>query len=200
MGLAAGALCAAIGLAGSVALPATAARAASHATATRAEACAGSKRSNPVAVTLRGVRSAYSAGGRWSTLRLTLHNGTRTGCGQLKPVLVYGARDRTLRVDAVRLETRLDGHWRAVPLSAALGELAAAVGPAGGLWLRAGQTTTLTVRMRVARSAPHGEWLSLAVAYAPLRRRGTTVSWPVGVTNPSYFRVVASHASTTRPA
>ncbi|WP_052441776.1 hypothetical protein [Streptacidiphilus anmyonensis] len=145
-------------------------------------------------MTLRGVRSAYAAGGRWSTLRLSLHNGARTVCGQLEPVLVYGARNRTLRPDAVRLETRLDGHWRAVPLNAALGELAGAVGPAGGLRLRPGQTATLTVRMRLARGAPHGEWLSLAVAYGPTRHRGTTVTWPVGVTDPAYFRVVAAHA------
>ncbi|WP_152627408.1 hypothetical protein [Streptacidiphilus melanogenes] len=141
-------------------------------------------------MTLRGVRSVYAAGGRWSTLRLTVHNGTRTVCRRLRPVLVYGARNRTLRVDAVRLETRLGGHWRAVPLSAALGELTGAVGPAAGLRLHSGQTTTLTLRMRLARGAPHGEWLSLAVAYAPVPHQGTTVIWPVGVTNPAYFRVV----------
>jgi hypothetical protein len=126
---------------------------------------------------------------------MTLHNTTRAVCAQLDPVLVYGARSRTLRGGAVRLETRRGGRWEAVPLKAALGELAGAVGPAGGLRLHPGETVTLTVRMRVARTAPRGEWLSLAVAYAPLQSKGTTVSWPVGVTNPAYFRVVP-HRST----
>ncbi|WP_143094125.1 hypothetical protein [Streptacidiphilus jiangxiensis] len=158
-------------------------------------ACAGASRTNPVAVTLSGVRTAYRAGGSWSQLRMTLHNRTRAVCAQLSPVLVYGARNRTLRAGAVGLETRLGGRWRPVALNAALGELAGAVGPAGGLRLQPGGTVTLTVRMRLARSAPRGEWLSLAVAYAPLQSKGTTVSWPVGVTDPAYFRVVA-HRST----
>jgi hypothetical protein len=213
------AICAAIATPGSVALPATAASAttqaahvtqaarvmqAAHAThvaksappaGAPSKACAGATWSNPVGVALTGVRAAYVAGGRWSTLRLTLHNSTRTVCAQLKPVLVYGARNRTLRVDAVRLERWLAGHWRRVTLNAALGELAAAVGPAGGLRLHPGETRTLTVRMRVARSAPRGEWLSLAVVYAPLQNKGTTVIWPVGVTNPAYFRVVSSRTA-----
>lgn len=190
-------------MAGSVALP-TAAHAAGQApwarhfappaaAATHPRACSGATRSNPVTVTLRGVRSAYAAGGRWSTLRLSLRNGTRAVCGQLRPVLVYGARDRTLRVDAVQLQTRIGGHWRSVTLNAALGELAGSVGPTGGLRLRPQGTATLTVRMRLARGAPRGEWLSLAVAYAPLQNKGTTVTWPVGVTDPAYFRVVSRH-------
>lgn len=191
--LAALAICAAIGLVGSTALPVPGAHAASRVAATP-EACAGAARTNPVEVTLAGVRSAYAAGGRWSTLRLTLHNGTRTVCGRLKPVLVYGARNKTLRANAVRLETRLGGHWHVVPLTAELGELAGAVGPAGGLRLHPGQSTSLTVRMRLARGAPRGEWLSLAVAYAPLQQKGTTVVWPVGVADPAYFRVVRAHA------
>jgi hypothetical protein len=208
-GLVTAAICAAIATTGSLALPCAPAQAstAPHRQsvvqlqnparlahrpqrAAGPRACAGATRSNPVAVTLTGVRSAYAAGGRWSTLRLTLHNGTHRVCGRLKPVLVYGARGRTLRADAVRLQTRLGGRWRTVPLSAALGELAGAVGPAGGLRLHPGETRSLTVRMRLARGAPHGQWLSLAVAYAPLQHKGTTVTWPVGVTDPAYFRVV----------
>ncbi|MEZ0066062.1 hypothetical protein ABIA32_002071 [Streptacidiphilus sp. MAP12-20] len=155
----------------------------------RAAACAGAARPSPMAVTLSGVRAAYAAGGGWSTLRLTVRNRTRSVCGQLKPVLVYGARDRTLRVDAVRLESRRGGRWQRVNLDAALGELAGQIGPSRGLSLRPGESVTLQVRMRLSRSAPHGEWLSLAVAYAPMQTKGTTVAWPVGVTNPSYFRV-----------
>ncbi|RAG86266.1 hypothetical protein DN069_07335 [Streptacidiphilus pinicola] len=194
-------------MAGSIALP-TAASAASPAHRTRTaarqaaapaaqppKACPGATRSNPVAVTLRGVRSAYAAGGRWSTLRLSLHNGTRAVCGQLRPVLVYGARNRTLRPDAVRLQTRIGGHWRSVTLNAALGELAGTVGPTNGLRLAPGRTVMLTVRMRLAAGAPRGEWLSLAVAYAPLQSKGTTVTWPVGVTNPAYFRVVGGRGA-----
>jgi hypothetical protein len=188
------AICAAIGMAGAISVPTSSAQATTRAVATAPGACAGATRSNPVAVTLTGVFSAYTAGGRWSTLRLTLHNRTRTVCGQLKPVLVYGARDRTLRVDAVRLESRRGGQWRVVPLSAALGELVGAVGPTTGLRLQPGQTTTLTLRMRVTRGAPHGEWLTLAVAYAPVRQKGSTAVWPVGVTSPSYFRVVPAHS------
>ena len=216
---AAAAICAAIATAGSIAVPTAAhaagpahrahgaarhsapaaAPAAPAAQAPKAPpACAGAKKSNPVAVTLSGVRSAYAAGGRWSTLRLSLRNGTRAVCGQLKPVLVYGARNRTLRVDAVRLQTRIGGHWRTVTMNAALGELAGAVGPADGLRLRSQETATLTVRMRLARSAPRGEWLSLAVAYAPLQSKGTTVTWPVGVTDPAYFRVVGGRGSGVR--
>jgi hypothetical protein len=47
--------------------------------------------------------------------------------------------------------------------------------------------------MRLARGAPRGEWLALAVVYTSAQRKGSTVDWPVGVTNPSYFRVVAAH-------
>ncbi|MBF9067572.1 hypothetical protein [Streptacidiphilus fuscans] len=161
-----------------------------------APVCAGAAQPNPIAVTLTGVRRGYVRGGGWATLRLTLHNRTRTVCGQLKPVLVYGARSRSLRVDALRLETRLSGRWRSVGVDAALGELAGEVGPRSGLSLRPGATAALTLRMRLTRSAPTGDWLSLAVAYAPLQTKpgkgapsGTTQAWPVGVTNPLYFRV-----------
>jgi hypothetical protein len=191
------AICAAIGLAGTIAVPTSSAQATSRAAVTASVACAGATRSNPVAVTLTGVRTAYAADGRWSTLRVTLHNRTRTVCGGLKPVLVYAARDKTLHVDALRLESlesRRGGHWRVVPLTAALGELVGAVGPTTGLRLQPGQTTTLTVRMWLTGSAPHGEWLTLAVAYAPVRQKSSTVTWPVGASNPSYFRVVAAHA------
>ncbi|MEY9871827.1 hypothetical protein ABH931_001300 [Streptacidiphilus sp. MAP12-33] len=168
-------------------LPVSAAQAAQ---AAPAPACAGAARSNPVAVTLGGVRSAYPVGGPWTSMRLTLRNRTRAVCGRLDPVLVYGARNRTLRRDAVRLETLTGNRWRAVPLRTALGELTGAVGPAQGLRLRPGASVTLTVRMRFTRSAPRGQWLSLAVAYAPMEAKGTSVDWPVGVTNPAYFRVV----------
>jgi hypothetical protein len=165
--------------------------------------CAGAAQPNPIAVTLTGVRRGYVRGGGWSTLRLTLHNRTRSACGQLKPVLVYGARSRTLRVDALRLETRLAGRWRSVGVDAALGELAGEVGPRSGLSLRPGATAALTLRMRLTRSAPTGDWLSLAVAYAPLQTKpakgapsgSTTQAWPVGVTNPLYFRVTGRPAA-----
>jgi hypothetical protein len=151
-----------------------------------------------VLVTLTGVRSAYPPGGGWSTLRLTLHNRTRAVCAQLDPVLVYGARGRTLKAGAVRLETRLGGRWRPVALHAALGELVGGVGPAPGLRLLPGESRTLTVRMRLVRTAPHGEWLALAVAYAPMQHKGTTVDWPVAVTDPAYFRVGPATAPRSR--
>ncbi|WP_157597480.1 hypothetical protein [Streptacidiphilus rugosus] len=155
----------------------------------RAAPCADASRPSPMAVTLSGVHGAYRAGGGWTTLRLTVRNRTGAVCAQVRPVLVYGARGRTLRANALRLESLRGGHWHRVDLDPALGQLAGRVGPSAGLRLRAGESATLQVRMRVTRAAPHGEWLSLAVAYAPMQSKGTTVSWPVGVTNPSYFRV-----------
>lgn len=191
-------LTAAVLLAGAAA-PASAADAAGFREVqhTTAPACVGATQPDPIAVALTGVRPGYVRGGGWSTLRLTLRNRTRTVCGRVEPVLVYGARSHTLRVGAVRLETLWAGRWRAVDVDAALGELAGEVGPRAGLRLRPGATVALTLRMRLARSAPTGDWLSLAVAYAPLRTKQgkgpsavtTTQAWPVGVTDPLYFRV-----------
>jgi hypothetical protein len=139
-------------------------------------------------VTLRGVGSGYREGGVWSTLRLGNRNRSGAACRQLRPVLVYGAQGRTLRPGAVHLETLRGGHWHRVGLTAALGELLGEVGSHGGLRLGTGEEVTLTLRMRLTGQAPSGGWLTLAVAYVPMVTKGSTVAWPVEVTEPTYFR------------
>ena len=157
----------------------------------------------PLALRLHGVRRFYREGGGWSPIRLTLRNRLGRRCAGVRPVLVFGLRAGALRHGDVRLQWRRGGGaggsgggWRTVPLRAEAAVsspeavLAGQTGPAAGLAVAAGSRAAVPMRMRIGRGAPLGQWLTMAVGFEPVVLDGQPVPLPVGISNPSLFRVV----------
>ena len=143
-----------------------------------------------LALRLRGLHRVYPAGGRWSGFSLTVGNRLAVPCRRVAPVVVFGARSRTLHRGDVQLQWRkAAGRWHPVALLDEAGVLAGKAGPAAGIGPAPGSRTTVPLRLRFGRSAPGGQWLTMAVGFAPVRLGGQLVPLPVGVSEPYLFRV-----------
>ena len=143
-----------------------------------------------LALRLRGLHRVYPAGGRWSRFSLTVGNRLAVPCRRVAAVVVFGARSRTLHRGDVQLQwRRAAGRWNPVGLLDEAGVLAGKVGPAAGTGLAAGSRTAVPLRLRFGRSAPDGQWLTMAVGFVPVRLGGQSVPLPVGVSEPYLFRV-----------
>jgi len=164
----------------------------------------------PLALRLHGVRRFYREGGGWSPIRLTLRNRLGRRCAGVRPVLVFGLRAGGLRHDDVRLQWRRGGGagggpgggWRTVSLrveaavSSPEAVLAGQTGPAAGLAVAAGSRVAVPMRMRIGPGAPLGQWLTMAVGFEPVVLAGQPVPLPVGISDPSLFRVVHGQGHT----
>ncbi|MEY9963154.1 hypothetical protein ABIA33_001187 [Streptacidiphilus sp. MAP12-16] len=144
----------------------------------------------PLTLRFKGLHGVYRAGGQWSRFRLTVRTRAGQSCAGVRPVVVFGARNRTLRRGDVRLQWRQGSGWHRVSMVAAQGSLVGQVGPGQGLTLPARSRTALPLRMRLAPGAPPGQWLTMAVGFEPVTLAGQTVPLPVGISDPHYFRVV----------
>ena len=150
-------------------------------------------RKQPLGLSIGGLRTVYRAGGTRSEFRLRARNLTGGSCPQVLPVVVFGSQRKPLRGSDLRLQWRT-GHgrgaaWRKSPLLAEGGVLVAQLGPRRGLTLAARQSTTVPLRMRFASGAPTGQWGTIAFGYEPVQLDGETVPFPVGVSDPQFFRV-----------
>src|SRR5581483_802953 len=147
-------------------------------------ACGGhaERRTLPVSLRLGGLAEARPAGRRWTSFTLVLRNNTALTCRQVTPVVTFASPARPLRPGDLELA--------GARLSPALGELVASL---PRLTLRPGATRTLRLRLRFARTAPPGRWITLALAERPLRDHGHLVAWPIGVSDPFYLYVLPGH-------
>jgi len=146
----------------------------------------------PLALLLQGVRHVHRAGGGWSSARLALRNRLSRPCAGVRPVLVFGVRGRSPRHGDVRLQWRRGprGGWHPVRLLAEAGVLAGQVGPDAGLTVAGRGRASVPLRLRIGRGAAPGQWLTMAVGFEPVLLQGQQVPLPVGVSEPSLFRVV----------
>ncbi len=165
-----------------------------------------------LALQLHGLYRVYPAGGRWSGFRLSVGNRLAVPCRRIAPVVVFGARSRTLHPGDVQLQWwKAAGGWQPVGLLDEAGVLVGKVGPAAGSGLGPGGRVEVPLRLRFGRTAPGGQWLTMAVGLAPVRLGGRPVLLPAGVSEPHLFRVeyarpaqhrrrAAAHGRTRRSA
>ncbi|MHA6762819.1 hypothetical protein [Streptacidiphilus sp. PAMC 29251] len=162
-------------------------------------------RKPPLALRFDKLHKVYYVGGSWSRFGLKAGNSTGARCAAVRPVLVFGARNRPLRQGDVRLQWKAKAGrggkagWHGSAMVAENGVLMGLAGPAKGLTLPAGARTTVPLRMRFATGAPTGQWLTLAIGYEPVLLEGQTVPLPVGVSDPHLFRVAHRPRPQPRP-
>ena len=145
----------------------------------------------PLGLAFTGLRKVYRAGGSWSRFTLRARNRTGAACHGVLPVVVLGSRAAPLGQGDVRIQWRSakGTAWHRSSVVAEDGVLVALAGPGRGVTLPAKGRTALPLRMRFAGGAPTGQWVTLAIGFEPVDLAGETTAFPVGVSDPHYFRV-----------
>ncbi|MFC1432913.1 hypothetical protein ACEZDB_19925 [Streptacidiphilus sp. N1-3] len=144
-----------------------------------------------LALAYQKLHKVYYAGGSWSGFTLKAGNSTPARCAGVLPVVVFGSRGRPLRRGDVRMQWRTGrGGWHGSAMVAENGVLMGLVGPAQGLSLAARGKAAVPLRMRFSTGAPTGQWVTMAIGYAPVTLEGETAALPVGISDPRLFRVL----------